>query len=685
MQRQNLLFTFLLILAFSCKRIDVSRITKIETLEVSFNNNQLIANGNLIDASDAGISDYGFCFGDYPNPDLSGRFLSAGKSKTLGQFSDTLKDIFANKIYYVRAYAVSGSSVTYGETKLIGTSPSSFVLLIDTISIDNSHQVSGRGIISGVGSLRIINFGFCWSFKPNPTKFDFLSQNGMWNGSHFIYENISAPLLDTTYHIRAYAVLSDSTTLYSPEKTFIVPSLKIQTDSLSRQSNTIALYGSFLNVGVDPIQEYGFCYSANNSIPTINDNKAVINSPITGPFFTSIPYYNGTNYYVRAYAIVNNKITYGQVVSNTIVSSLNCIGSNNIGTLYSNEDAVGIISSVGYTGGNGGIYSSKSFKSIGVTGLSANISDGMLNIGNGTIFFTFSGIPNNVGTANFLINIGGESCTLTRSVLLGANITSLNCVGATNNGNLIVGIAGLVNSSIAYTGGNGGPYKAQSISSIGVTGLLATLESGTLNYGNGTLNLTIQGKPESAGTATFLLNIGGQTCTLLLQVNDLSVGDFFGGGIIAYIYKPSDLGYVAEETHGFILAPSDQSNGQWGCAGSTIGGTSSDIGTGKANSNLIVSGCTTPGIAARICQNLSLSNYSDWYLPSAFELQQIYNNRNIIKSKTLNIGGFNFPSSYFWSSSEQTGIYSFILNFGNGNIYLSSKSENNNVRAIRAF
>lgn len=315
MQKQYIIFTILLLLAFSCKRIDVSRITKIETLDVSFKNNQLIAKGNLIDASEAGISDYGFCFGDYPNPDMNGRVVSAGNIKNLGQFTDTLKDIFANKTYYVRAYAVSGSSVTYGETKLVGTSPSSFVLLIDTISIDNSHQVSGRGIISGVGSLRIINFGFCWSFKPNPTKFDFLSQNGMWNGSHFIYENISAPLLDTTYHIRAYAVLSDSTTLYSPEKTFIVPSLKIQTDSIAKQSNTIALYGSFKNVGVDPIQEYGFCYSVINAIPSVNDSKAVINNPKTGQFSTSIPLSTGKTYYVRSYAIVSNNVTYGQVKS----------------------------------------------------------------------------------------------------------------------------------------------------------------------------------------------------------------------------------------------------------------------------------------------------------------------------------------------------------------------------------
>jgi hypothetical protein len=300
---------------FSCKRIDVSRITKIETLDVSFSNNQLIAKGNLIDASDAGISDYGFCFSDFPNPDMSKRVSSAGNSKTLGQFTDTLNDVFANKTYYVRTYAVSGSSVTYGETKLVGTSPSSFVLLVDTMSIDNSNKVSGRGIISGVGSLRIINFGFCWSFKPNPSRLDFQSQNGQWNGGYYMYTDISNLILDSTYHIRAFAVLSDSTTLYSPEKTFRVPSLKVQTDSISKQSSDVTLYGSFLNVGVDPIQEYGFCYSTNSSLPNVNDNKTSLSNPKNGSFFSSIPLVSGNTYYVRAYAITNNKVVYGQVKS----------------------------------------------------------------------------------------------------------------------------------------------------------------------------------------------------------------------------------------------------------------------------------------------------------------------------------------------------------------------------------
>jgi hypothetical protein len=89
----------------------------------------------------------------------------------------------------------------------------------------------------------------------------------------------------------------------------------VQTDSISKQSSDVTLYGSFLNVGADPIQEYGFCYSTNSSLPNVNDNKTSLNNPKNGSFFSSIPLISGNTYYVRAYAITNNKVVYGQVKS----------------------------------------------------------------------------------------------------------------------------------------------------------------------------------------------------------------------------------------------------------------------------------------------------------------------------------------------------------------------------------
>ncbi len=117
----------------------------------------------------------------------------------------------------------------------------------------------------------------------------------------------------------------------------------------------------------------------------------------------------------------------------------------------------------------------------------------------------------------------GQSTTLSVNALAGA-VSTLNCSTATNNGYLVATMpATNANSVISYTGGNGGFYDGQIVSSTGVTGLTATLNAGTLASGDGTLTYTITGTPSASGTASFALNIGGQTCTLTCTVQPLSV------------------------------------------------------------------------------------------------------------------------------------------------------------------
>jgi hypothetical protein len=87
------------------------------------------------------------------------------------------------------------------------------------------------------------------------------------------------------------------------------------------------------------------------------------------------------------------------------------------------------------------------------------------------------------------------------------------------------------------------------------------------------------------------------------------IGLSYAGGIIFY--------FDGTGQHRLISATTDQSSGaQWGCYGATIGGTSNAIGTGQANTTAIVNGCATAGIAARICNDLVLNGFSDWFLPS---------------------------------------------------------------------
>lgn len=103
------------------------------------------------------------------------------------------------------------------------------------------------------------------------------------------------------------------------------------------------------------------------------------------------------------------------------------------------------------------------------------------------------------------------------------------------------------------------------------------------------------------------------------------IGTFYGGGILAYILKQGDPGYVHVQIKGLIAAPSDQGSAKWGCPGTIIGGTNTALGTGAANTAAILAGCSDEaGIAARLCDNLVLNGYSDWFLPSKNELNKLF-------------------------------------------------------------
>ena len=172
-------------------------------------------------------------------------------------------------------------------------------------------------------------------------------------------------------------------------------------------------------------------------------------------------------------------------------------------------------------------------------------------------------------------------------------------------------------------------------------------------------------------TSSWKNTIGG-------NVNDpapLAIGETYQGGIVFYLDGNGG---------GLIAAPSDQSSAAWGCYGQSIGGTGTAVGTGAANTTAIVSGCSETAIAARICADLTLGEYDDWFLPSKDELNLMYD--NIGQGNVLELGNVgNFSNTYYWSSTEDASNNAWEHDFLYGYQGNLSKTFTFNVRAVRAF
>jgi hypothetical protein len=209
-----------------------------------------------------------------------------------------------------------------------------------------------------------------------------------------------------------------------------------------------------------------------------------------------------------------------------------------------------------------------------------------------------------------------------------ATVGALNCGSTSVTGTLTSGTAASgVSATVPYTGGNGGSYATQSISSTGVTGLTATLTSGILANGSGLLSLAISGTPSASETASFVLTIGGQTCSINISVANLTslypTGSIFCNGptAIVDVINPTTGKTWMDRNLGAIQAATDIADTnaigdlyQWGRR--SDGHQCRNSGTTD-----ILSSSDQPTHGFFITYNI-VNTFSDWRSPSNDNLWQ---------------------------------------------------------------
>jgi hypothetical protein len=255
------------------------------------------------------------------------------------------------------------------------------------------------------------------------------------------------------------------------------------------------------------------------------------------------------------------------------------------------------------------------------------------------------------------------------------------------------------------------PKVWQVLGGVGATGVGVTGPQGIQGITGATGPIGPEGLTGAAGPVGPSGGAAGPIGPPGAGLANLSIGQQYQGGIIFWL--------DASTQHGLIAAVADQNLGstiQWTQAyqGNSFdannyyfGATGDGIYAGIMNTSTIVSVkntlhainysfsnyIATPILAAaqvaadyRVQDNgsspctgaVAETCYGDWYLPSKFELNLLYNERAIV-------GGFT--GSLYWSSTESNATDAWYQDFVNrgGQQYTLGKSYMLNMRAIRAF
>ena len=175
------------------------------------------------------------------------------------------------------------------------------------------------------------------------------------------------------------------------------------------------------------------------------------------------------------------------------------------------------------------------------------------------------------------------------------------------------------------------------------------------------------------------------------------IGQYYLGGILAYIFKPGELRYEANRIHGIIAAKNDSKIGtslfvRWDKGIKSVLASGTIIGSGFTNTNTIISayGANDTTYSAGLARAYKGGGYDDWFLPSKDELNVLYLNRNEIGVDIADHGKLvksGFGMNWYWSSSEYYVGRVWIQRFTDGaqNIGYTGSDNTYYVRAIRYF
>jgi uncharacterized protein (TIGR02145 family) len=184
---------------FTTRQIAVPDVTTTEITSIT--PSSAISGGNVTSDNGDAVSSRGVCWSTTINPTTNDNKTTDGSG--IGTFSSSFNALTGITLYYVRAYAINGAGIGYGN-QVSFTTLSDFPTVTTTpiTSITSTSCESGGTVISD-GGHPVIKYGVCWSLLPNPGQSVRSTADGTGIGSFSSFVTSLSP--NTTYYLQAYA------------------------------------------------------------------------------------------------------------------------------------------------------------------------------------------------------------------------------------------------------------------------------------------------------------------------------------------------------------------------------------------------------------------------------------------------------------------------------------------------
>ena len=302
---------------FTTTKITAPTVTTTAASNVSYT--KVTLGGNVTKENGATVTERGVCWSTSSNPTISNSKKVVGDGT--GNFTANLTGLADGTTYYVRSYATNergtayGSEITFTTTKI--TVPT--ITTIAATSVTFTTATLGGNVTAENGA-SVTERGICWSTSTNPTISN--SKKVVGSGTGSFTSNLTGLTDGTTYYVRAYAT-NERGTAYGSEITFTTTKITVPTVTTIAAMNvtftSATLGGNVTAENGSSVTERGVCWSTSTN-PTISNNKKALGSG-TGSFTVNITgLSNKTKYYVRAYAINEKGISYGnEIIFTTLV------------------------------------------------------------------------------------------------------------------------------------------------------------------------------------------------------------------------------------------------------------------------------------------------------------------------------------------------------------------------------